>query len=79
MKIQLTLIAVSTSLLLASNLALAESKHERRDRHDRQDKHEWREHPTIAPEISIASGTSAIALLAAALLLMGERVRTRRS
>lgn len=32
-----------------------------------------------APEIDAASGTSAIALLAGALLLAGERSRSRRS
>jgi hypothetical protein len=73
MKIQPTLIAIATSLLFASNFAVAESKHEKRDNHEKP------EHPTQAPEISVASGTSAIALLAGALLLMGERTRTRRS
>ena len=33
----------------------------------------------MAPEIDAASGTSAIALLAGALLLAGERSRSRRS
>ena len=32
-----------------------------------------------APEIDAASGTSAIALLTGVLLLLGERIRTRRS
>jgi hypothetical protein len=34
---------------------------------------------TKAPEISVASGASAIALLTGILLLVGERSRTRRS
>gem|GEM_PF-6605378 len=33
----------------------------------------------VAPEIDAASGTTAIALLAGALLLAGERSRSRRS
>jgi hypothetical protein len=73
MKINPTLFAITTILLLASNFAVAESKHERHVKHERP------EHPTKAPEISVMSGTSAIALLAGALLLMGERTRTRRS
>ena len=36
-------------------------------------------HPTKAPEISVASGASTIALLTGVLLLVGERSRTRRS
>ena len=36
------------------------------------------EHHVKAPEISVASGTSAIALLAGMLLLTGERARSRR-
>ena len=79
MKIQPTLIAIATSLLFASNFAVAESNHERQNKHERKDKHERSEHPTKAPEISVASGTSAIALLTGALLLMGERTRNRRS
>ena len=35
--------------------------------------------PAAAPEIDAASGTSAIALLTGALLLMGERSRRSRS
>jgi hypothetical protein len=35
--------------------------------------------PNAAPEIDAASGASAIALLAGVLLLVGERIRTRRS
>jgi hypothetical protein len=35
-------------------------------------------HHVTAPEISVASGTSAIALLAGMLLLTGERTRSRR-
>ena len=35
--------------------------------------------PKSTPEIDAASGTSAIALLAGALLLMRERARSRRS
>lgn len=36
------------------------------------------DHHVKAPEISVASGTSAIALLAGMLLLTGERARSRR-
>jgi hypothetical protein len=73
MKIQPTLIAIATSLLLASNFAVAESKHGKKDRHERPVR------LNAAPEISVASGGSAIALLAGVLLLMGERTRVRRS
>jgi hypothetical protein len=34
MKIQPTLIAIATSLFLASNFAVAETKHERQDKHE---------------------------------------------
>jgi hypothetical protein len=73
MKIYPILIAITTSLLFASSVAVAESNHERTEGH------EWSQHITVAPEISVASGTSAIALLVGVLLLAGEKSRTRRS
>ncbi|WP_367187200.1 VPEID-CTERM sorting domain-containing protein [Methylobacter sp.] len=45
---------------------------------DRHGHGHWHGH-VKAPEIDAASGTSAIALLAGALLLAGERSRSRRS
>ena len=73
MKVQPKLIAIATCLLFASSVAVAESNHER------SEGQEWSRHVTVAPEISVASGTSAIALLVGVLLLAGERTLTRRS
>jgi hypothetical protein len=73
MKIRLTFTAIAVGLLLASNIAMADKdKGKGKHRTEISDNRKW-------PEISITSGTSAIALLAGALLLVGERSRSRRS
>ena len=79
MKVQPKLIAIATCLLFASSVAVAESNHERSEDHERSEGHEWSRHVTVAPEISVDSGTSAIALLVGVLLLAGESTLTRRS
>jgi hypothetical protein len=66
MKIRLTLLAFTVSFLLSANVAEAALN--------------LAPIPTfMAPEISVASSTSAIALLAGVLLLVGERTRIQRS
>ncbi len=82
MKITPRLVLIAASFLIATNVAVAEPKHMKLERHDRNgwsERHERPDRPTRAPEISVASGTSTIALLSGVLLLMGERTRTRRS
>jgi hypothetical protein len=64
MKIKLSLIAILLGFFLVTNTAMAKSGKKPR--------------PTQAPEISVETGGSAIALLAGILLLVGERYRSRR-
>ncbi|MBK8816063.1 MAG: VPEID-CTERM sorting domain-containing protein [Methylococcaceae bacterium] len=60
------LISLCAVLFLTSTMAMAKPKDK-----DKPKK-------TRVPEISVESGTSAIALLSGMLLLAGERVRSRR-
>jgi len=83
MKIQQILLAGATTImLLTTGPVWAERGGENRphiEAHgDRHGHGHWHGH-VKAPEIDAASGTSAIALLAGALLLAGERSRSRRS
>jgi len=85
MKIQQLLLAGATTImLLTTGPVWAERGGENRPHieaheHRHGDRHgHWHGH-VKAPEIDAASGTSAIALLAGALLLAGERSRSRRS
>ncbi len=91
MKIQQILLAGATTImLLTTGPVWAERGGENRPHieaheHRQGDRHghghgrgHWHGH-VKAPEIDAASGTSAIALLAGALLLAGERSRSRRS
>ncbi|WP_027149168.1 VPEID-CTERM sorting domain-containing protein [Methylobacter tundripaludum] len=89
MKIQQILLAGATTImLLTTGPVWAERGGENRPHveahehgHGHGDRHghgHWHGH-VKAPEIDAASGTSAIALLAGALLLAGERSRSRRS
>jgi len=87
MKIQQILLAGATTImLLTTGPVWAERGGENRPyieahEHRHGDRHghgHWHGH-VKAPEIDAASGTSAIALLAGALLLAGERSRSRRS
>jgi hypothetical protein len=87
MKIQQILLAGATTImLLTTGPVWAERGGENRPHieaheHSHGDRHghgHWHGH-VKAPEIDAASGTSAIALLAGALLLAGERSRSRRS
>jgi len=87
MKIQQILLAGATTImLLTTGPVWAERGGENRPHveaheHMHGDRHghgHWHGH-VKAPEIDAASGTSAIALLAGALLLAGERSRSRRS
>jgi hypothetical protein len=64
MKTKLSLFAILLSFFLASNCAFAAPQKPR---------------PTKAPEISVDTAGSAIALLSGILLLVGERYRSRRS
>ncbi|MEQ1544129.1 VPEID-CTERM sorting domain-containing protein [Methyloglobulus sp.] len=79
MKIQLTFTAIAVGLLLASNIAMADKDKGKDKGGHRTEVREISGKRPKFPEISIASGTSAIALLAGALLLVGERSRSRRS
>lgn len=83
MKIQqILLTGAATIMLLTTGPVWAERGGENRPHieaheHSHGDRHG---HGHVkAPEIDAASGTSAIALLAGALLLAGERSRSRRS
>ena len=68
MKIQLTLASIMLGFLIALNVEAMPNIPQPPIGH-----------PTKAPEISVASGASTIALLTGVLLLVGERSRTRRS
>ncbi|WP_031437804.1 VPEID-CTERM sorting domain-containing protein [Methylobacter tundripaludum] len=85
---QILLAGATTIMLLTTGPVWAERGGENRPHveahehgHGHGDRHghgHWHGH-VKAPEIDAASGTSAIALLAGALLLAGERSRSRRS
>jgi hypothetical protein len=79
MKIRLTFTAIAVGLLLASNVVMADKDKGKDKGGSRTEGSEISDKHPKFPEISIASGTSAIALLAGALLLVGERSRSRRS
>lgn len=68
MKIQQILLAAATVMLLTTSPVWADREGDNN-----------RKQVKKAPEIDAASGTSAIALLTGALLLAGERSRSRRS
>jgi len=74
MKIRQILLTGVTVMLLTTSNAWADNN-ENGNRGNKEHKIER----ARAPEINAASGTSAIALLAGALLLAGERSRSRRS
>lgn len=89
MKVQQILLAAATVMLLTTNPVWADHGGEKKPSidergHGRVKKAPERGHGhgygwVKVPEIDAASGTSAIALLTGALLLAGERSRSRRS
>lgn len=87
MKIQQILLGTATVMLLTTSPVWADDEVNRpsRSNHSNPVKDSDRGGPkpgrgyAKAPEIDAASGTSAIVLLAGALLLAGERSRSRRS
>jgi len=77
MKIRQILLTGVTVMLLATSNAWADNNENGNRGNHGNKKHKIER--ARAPEINAASGTSAIALLAGALLLAGERSRSRRS
>ncbi|MCK9620207.1 MAG: VPEID-CTERM sorting domain-containing protein [Methylobacter sp.] len=86
MKIQQILLGAATVMLLTTSPVWADDEANRpsRSNHSSPIEHSDRDKPkpgrgyARAPEIDAASGTSAIVLLTGALLLAGERSRSRR-
>jgi hypothetical protein len=86
MKIRYIVLAASTALLLTTGNAWAGAFHGNPPpsfSHGKPQDKPTSHKPTVghhkAPEINAASGTSAIALMTGVLLLVGERVRSRRA
>lgn len=85
MKTQQILLAAATVMLLTTGPVWADNKEVNRPNKDAPKPHHREDEPKShhdyprAPEIDAASGASAITLLVGALLLAGERSRSRRS